>query len=186
MSIFGDKSDTDTKPADAPAETAAAPLPLKPAVPVAAPAIPARKPVVRPEIVRRSRDYTTGTGRDEHGLGGGYNDGKKLIVGRDIALSGNINACEKLVVQGRVEANMTDCSEIEVTDTGTFKGEAAVEVAEIDGVFEGTLVARELLLIRANGRVTGTIRFGRLEVERGGELMGDMQVFNPDAASADD
>jgi cytoskeletal protein CcmA (bactofilin family) len=82
-------------------------------------------------------------------------------------------------VQGRVEANMSDCSEIEVTETGTFKGEAEVDVAEIDGVFEGSLIARELLLIRANGHVTGTIRFGRLEVERGGELMGDVQVYKP-------
>jgi cytoskeletal protein CcmA (bactofilin family) len=187
MSIFGDKSDTEAPEAasaDAPAEAGATPLPLKSASPPP-PAMPARKPVVRPEIVRRARDYTS-SGRDDHGMGGGFNDGKKLIVGREIALSGAINACEKLVVQGRVEANMTDCSEIEVTETGTFKGDAAVEVAEIDGVFEGTLVARELLLIRSNGHVSGTIRFGRLEVERGGELMGDVQVFTPEGESKDD
>jgi cytoskeletal protein CcmA (bactofilin family) len=190
MSMFGDKTEDNKKPAKAApaaaepapaaAGAAAVPLPLKQGTPApAAPAMPARKQMVRPEIVRRTRDYTSGVGRDDHGMGGGFNDSKKLIVGRDIALSGEINACEKLVVQGRVEANMTDCSEIEVTETGTFKGEAEVDVAEIDGVFEGSLIARELLLIRANGHVTGTIRFGRLEVERGGELMGDVQVYKP-------
>lgn len=188
--MFGDKTEGDKKPAKAApaaadpapaaATAAAIPLPLKQGTPApAAPAMPARKQVVRPEVVRRTRDYTSGVGRDDHGMGGGFNDSKKLIVGRDIALSGEINACEKLVVQGRVEANMTDCSEIEVTETGTFKGEAEVDVAEIDGAFEGSLIARELLLIRANGHVTGTIRFGRLEVERGGELMGDVQVYKP-------
>jgi cytoskeletal protein CcmA (bactofilin family) len=189
MSMFGDKTADDKKPAGAApaaadpapaAAGAAVPLPLKQGTPApTAPAMPARKQVVRPEVVRRSRDYSSGAGRDDHGMGGGFNDSKKLIVGRDIALSGEINACEKLVVQGRVEANMTDCSEIEVTETGTFKGEAEVDVAEIDGAFEGSLIARELLLIRANGHVTGTIRFGRLEVERGGELMGDVQVYKP-------
>jgi cytoskeletal protein CcmA (bactofilin family) len=188
MSMFGDKTEDNKKPVEA-APAAAAPaaagaaavsLPLKQGAHApAAPAMPARKQMVRPEIVRRTRDYTSGVGRDDHGMGGGFNDSKKLIVGRDIALSGEINACEKLVVQGRVEANMSDCSEIEVTETGTFKGEAEVDVAEIDGVFEGSLIARELLLIRANGHVTGTIRFGRLEVERGGELMGDVQVYKP-------
>lgn len=188
--MFGDKTEDNKKPAKAApaaaepapaaAGAAAVPLPLKQGTPApAAPAMPARKQMVRPEIVRRTRDYTSGVGRDDHGMGGGFNDSKKLIVGRDIALSGEINACEKLVVQGRVEANMTDCSEIEVTETGTFKGEAEVDVAEIDGAFEGSLIARELLLIRANGHVTGTIRFGRLEVERGGELMGDVQVYKP-------
>jgi len=186
--MFGDKTDDNRKPveaaptavAPAAAGAAAVPLPLKQGAPApAAPAMPARKQVVRPEVVRRTRDYSSGVGRDDHGMGGGFNDSKKLIVGRDIALSGEINACEKLVVQGRVEANMSDCSEIEVTETGTFKGEAEVDVAEIDGAFEGSLIARELLLIRANGHVTGTIRFGRLEVERGGELMGDVQVYKP-------
>jgi len=190
MGMFGKKSDDDGKPeagagtatvtATAELRAAGSPLPLKPgALKDPAPAIPARKPVVRPEIVRRARDYSA-TGRDEHSIGGGYNDSKKLIVGRDIALSGAINACEKLVVQGRVEANMTDCSEIEVTESGTFKGEAEIDVAEIDGAFEGTLIARELLLIRSNGKVSGKIRFGRLEVERGGELMGDVQVYTPE------
>ena len=32
------------------------------------------------------------------------NEGKKLIVGRDIILSGRITSCDKLVVEGRVEA----------------------------------------------------------------------------------
>lgn len=191
MGMFGKKSEDDDKPAAAGHGTAepriaTADVQANPALPVkpgaqkdASPALPARKPTIRPEVVRRTRDYSS-TGREELSLGGGYSDSKRLVVGRDIALSGSINACEKLVVQGRVEASMTDCSEIEVADSGTFKGEAEIDVAEVNGVFEGTLVARELLLIRSNGRVSGKIRFGRLEVERGGELMGDVQVYTPE------
>jgi cytoskeletal protein CcmA (bactofilin family) len=181
MGMFGNKSDDEKPPqaAAAPATPAAASLPLKSGTQKeVTPILPARKSAGRPEVVRRTRDYTSGS-RDDHPMGG-FNDSKKLIVGRDIALSGAINACEKLIVQGRVEANMTDCSEIEVTDSGTFKGEAEIDVAEIDGVFEGTLIARELLLIRSKGRVSGKIRFGRLEVERGGELIGDVQAYVPD------
>ena len=95
-----------------------------------------------------------------------------------------INACEKLIVEGRVEAKIADCQEIEITKTGTFVGEAEIDVAEISGVFEGTLIARELLLIRNSGRVVGNIRYGRLEVERGGEIVGDVQVFK--AGDGDD
>jgi cytoskeletal protein CcmA (bactofilin family) len=62
-------------------------------------------------------------------------------------------------------------------------------VAEISGSFEGALVARELLMVRAQGRVTGSVRYGRLEVERGGQINGDVQVYSAkasnDAADAD-
>lgn len=142
----------------------------------AAPIMPPRRPVIRPEVVRRSSDYHS-SGSDSDMSMGGYSDGKKLIVGRDIALSGSINACEKLIVEGRVEANISDCQEIEIAETGTFKGEASIDVAEISGIFEGTLTARELLLVRNTGRITGSIRCGRLEVERGGKIEGDIRLF---------
>ncbi len=102
---------------------------------------------------------------------------KKLIVGREIELSGNISACDKLVVEGTVEANISDCRDIEVATSGTFKGEAEINFAEISGVFEGNLTARDLLFVRSTGRVTGKVRFGKLEIERGGEIVGDVGTY---------
>jgi cytoskeletal protein CcmA (bactofilin family) len=101
-------------------------------------------------------------------------EGKKLIVGREIELSGNISACDKLVVEGRVEAELQDCRQIEIASTGTFKGSAAIDMAEISGQFEGTLTARDILIVRSTGRITGRVRFGKLEIERGGEVVGDI------------
>ena len=109
--------------------------------------------------------------------------GKKLIVGSEIELSGNISACEKLIVEGRVEAQLHDCREIEIAQTGTFKGSAAIEMAEIRGNFEGTLTARDTLIVRSSGRVTGTIRFGKLEIERGGEVVGDIGLVDDNTDS---
>ncbi len=171
------------KKTENPSSASASPLPLK-ATPqqTVRPVTPVRASVARPEIVRRPRDYTTGV-RDERSVGsygGSASDGKKLIVGREIALSGQISSCEKLIVEGRVEANMSECHEIEIAESGTFKGSAEIEVAEISGTFEGAITARDLLIVRATGRVTGTIRYGRVEIERGGEIEGDVQVLRPD------
>ena len=134
-----------------------------------------RPGVMRPEIVRRAREYGT-TPADDRSMGN-YGAGKKLIVGRDIELNGKISSCEKLVVEGKVEANISECREIEIAESGTFIGEAEIEVAEISGTFQGTINARDLLIVRSTGRITGTIRFGRLEVERGGQIEGDVQVL---------
>ncbi|NKB20398.1 MAG: polymer-forming cytoskeletal protein [Alphaproteobacteria bacterium] len=141
----------------------------------AAPIIPSRAEGARPAIVRRAREYS-GTPADDRSVGS-YGDSKKLIVGREIALNGEISACEKLVVEGRVEANMKDCREIEIAEGGTFKGEAEIEIAEISGSFEGNITARNLLIIRSTGQVTGKVCARQLEVERGGEISGEIEII---------
>ncbi len=159
-----DNNQKDAQTANGKSETAGA----TPAAGVSSPK------VFRPEVVRRTADYASS--RPEQAIGG-YNEGKRLIVGRDIELNGAINACEKLVVEGRVEASISDCREIEISETGLFKGEAEIDVAEVSGTFEGALIARQLLIIRATGRVFGDIRYGSLEIERGGQLDGEVGVI---------
>jgi len=47
--------------------------------------------------------------------------------------------------------------------------------AEIHGRFEGELTARQQLIIHATGRVSGKIRYGKILIEEGGEVSGDVQ-----------
>ena len=139
-----------------------------------------RAPTNRPEAPRRLPEMPGGIARRADQPGG--DDGKKLIVGRDIVFNGEIHSCDRLVVEGRVEASMKDCREIEIAETGTFKGQAEFDRADISGNFEGDLTAREYLVVRATGRITGKVRFGELEIERGGQIVGEVQVFDEGAA----
>ena len=79
---------------------------------------------------------------------------------------------------------MKDCREIEIAETGTFKGKVEFDRADISGIFEGDLTAREYLVVRATGRITGKVRFG--ELERGGQIIGDIQVFGEGAPAGQD
>ncbi|MEP6145765.1 MAG: polymer-forming cytoskeletal protein, partial [Nisaea sp.] len=67
--------------------------------------------------------------------------------------------------------------QLEVTESGHFKGKVVIDEAIIGGRFEGTLVVRDVLQIRSTGRVTGSVRFGQLEVELGGQIDGDISIF---------
>jgi cytoskeletal protein CcmA (bactofilin family) len=100
---------------------------------------------------------------------------KKLIVGRGISLNGRIAACDRLIVEGKVEAALQDCHTIEIAESGTFKGAAEIESAEVSGHYEGSLTVRKNLLIHGTGHVSGTIRYGRLQIEQGGEINGDVK-----------
>jgi len=100
-----------------------------------------------------------------------------LIVGPDIKLKGaEITDCDTLVVEGRVEASM-DSRVIQITEHGVFVGKVGVDMAEIRGRFEGELTARGQLIVRASGKVSGTIRYGKLSIEEGGELSGNIAAM---------
>ena len=110
--------------------------------------------------------------------------GSKLIVGPDIKLKGvEITDCDTLVVEGRVEAAM-DSRVIQIAEQGVFHGTAGIDVAEIHGRFEGELTVRKSLVIHATGKVSGKIRYGKLAIEEGGELSGDIGTLAPADALA--
>jgi cytoskeletal protein CcmA (bactofilin family) len=101
--------------------------------------------------------------------------GSKLTVGPHIKLKGvEITDCDTLVVEGTVEATM-DSRVMHITEIGAFKGSAEVDYAEIHGEFNGDLNVREKLVIYATGRVSGKIRYGKVVIQEGGHLMGDIQ-----------
>ena len=107
-----------------------------------------------------------------------HNEGhKKLVVGREITLAGEITDCDILVVEGPVRASLQGSRRFEITESGIFEGKVEIDVAEIKGRFDGELMARGRLLIRRTGRVVGRIRYAELEIERGGQISGDVQVI---------
>ncbi|MEZ5865508.1 MAG: polymer-forming cytoskeletal protein [Geminicoccaceae bacterium] len=105
--------------------------------------------------------------------------GKRLMVGRGISLSGEITSCDRLIVEGDVQVTLNETRAIEIAESGRFtNGKASVEDAEISGIYEGELTVRNRLLIRATGRVKGDVRYGELEIERGGKLSGSISMID--------
>ncbi len=104
----------------------------------------------------------------------GQEGGSKLTVGPNIKLKGvEITDCDTLVVEGLVEATM-DSRVMQIAEQGAFKGSAEIDVAEIRGEFNGNLTVRQKLVIYSTGKVTGTIRYGKLVIEEGGQLAGEI------------
>jgi cytoskeletal protein CcmA (bactofilin family) len=109
---------------------------------------------------------------------------RKLVVGRGIVFSGEIKSCDCLVVEGTVKANIADCHDINIAEGGLFTGSASVDRAEIRGRFEGSLTVAEHLLIHSTGRVAAEVRYNQIEIERGGEISGNIQAQAQSAAPA--
>ena len=141
--------------------------PPPPSGPQPIPAAPSPRPVMAP----------TGRGAQARDPA----ERRTLVVGRGISVQGTVQDAERLVVEGTVEATMIHASELSIAPGGVFKGEVEVEEAEIAGTIDGTLTARGSLQVRSSGRVLGTARCRRLQVEDGGQITGRIEMLTDTA-----
>lgn len=105
----------------------------------------------------------------------------ELIVGEGVRFTGRISSCARLIVAGRVDAQYPGDS-LEILESGSFRGEASVHTARIEGTFDGTLTVSGTLTLAATARVTGQIRYETLEVAAGAELRGDVDRWQADSS----
>jgi cytoskeletal protein CcmA (bactofilin family) len=107
-----------------------------------------------------------------------------LTVGPDIQMKGEISSCDRVVIEGVVDATMRDVHTVELAETGSLKGTAEVEDAEISGSFEGDLIVRGKMTLYASGRVRGNVTYGEIEIQRGGQISGNIRNIADTKADA--
>jgi cytoskeletal protein CcmA (bactofilin family) len=103
-------------------------------------------------------------------------DGKRLVIGRAVTVSGAVGGCERMVVEGKVDVTLKDVKTLEVGAQGQFKGTAHVETAVIAGTFEGTLKVSGHLDVGAGAVVKGAVSYGTIAVAAGGKLLGTIEA----------
>ncbi|MES1989792.1 MAG: polymer-forming cytoskeletal protein [Pseudomonadota bacterium] len=135
------------------------------------PSYEVRKPAVR----------TLQTHAPSFGSSSGHATPANLHVGRGLKLEGRIQSCDTLVIEGDVTATI-ESGTLTISETGEVRGEATVEMAEINGKFDGTLIVKKCLTVNATGRITGIIRYGELKVEQGGKISGEVEAVEGNGA----
>ena len=101
---------------------------------------------------------------------------RRLVVGAGIEIKGEVKGCETLRIDGDLEATVAASEHLVIGAEGALRGICEVESADVAGSFEGTLTVRGRLLVRGTGAVRGEVRFGELEIERGGRLSGEVDA----------
>jgi cytoskeletal protein CcmA (bactofilin family) len=100
----------------------------------------------------------------------------EIFLGPETMLSGELKSCDTLIVEGTVDSSRIECRKFILGSAGSCKGEVQAESAVISGCFDGRLIVRARLLIKSGGQVRGSVQYGHVEIEPGGELQGDMTV----------
>lgn len=144
------------------------------------PAPPSATPSVQPPSTIASETVRP---VDKHLEKVGERKEARLTVGPEIKMKGaEITDCDTLVVEGRLEATL-DTRVLQIAEHGAFNGVVSVDVAEIRGHLEGELTARKQLVVHSTGRVSGKIRYARIQVEEGAEISGEIATLERSPAS---
>ena len=109
---------------------------------------------------------------------------RRLTIGAGITMSGEIEACDYLLVEGTVEAALKGANFLEVAESGTFYGTVEINEAVISGRFEGDITVNGRLTISASGTVTGSISYKELEIEAGAVVDGKLTPLSATVAQA--
>jgi cytoskeletal protein CcmA (bactofilin family) len=146
-----------------------------------APTSPVQTPRSTPALARRVVEMPGSTRRASSVVSG---EDRKLIVGKGLSVAGEITSCDILVVEGKVEAKLNDGKLLEIAEAGQFRGSVEIENADIAGRFDGQLVVHGRLTVRSTGRISGMVKYGELEINAGGQIIGEMQVMGGGAQAA--
>lgn len=103
-----------------------------------------------------------------------------LLIGVVVEFKGRIGSCDSLVFEGAIETTI-ECRPIEPRASGTVTGKATVENVMIVGRFDGNLVVTRCLILHAGGRISGSVRYGEIEIERGAKIAGDVATVASEA-----
>ena len=101
---------------------------------------------------------------------GGSSSGSFSVLGADVTITGNISATTELHIDGKVEGDI-DCASLVQGDGSEITGEVKAETARLAGRVDGSIHARELVILRS-ATINGDVHYEALTVEQGAAVQG--------------
>ena len=98
-----------------------------------------------------------------------------LVQGTTV--EGDIQSKSDIRIDGGIKGSLKCEAKLIVGPTGGVEGEVSCKSAVIEGRFEGTLHVEDLLTIKESANVSGQIRYGKLVVQPGAVLVGDLRMI---------
>jgi cytoskeletal protein CcmA (bactofilin family) len=103
-----------------------------------------------------------------------------VYIGQGVELTGAIKARATVVIDGSLDGEI-GCNHLVVGPTGVVKGKIEAWAVDVSGYVNADITTKDLLAVRATGRIEGRWDCGAIEVTRGGVLNGAAHVTEMDA-----
>lgn len=142
-------------------------------------------PVLNPRVAAPAYSAYPAYGSGSPMAAGDSSNKRRLVIGEGITMSGEIESCDHLIVEGTVEAALKGANVLEIAEKGMFYGTVEISEATIAGKFEGEITVNGRLTVRSSGSITGAIAYKELAVEAGATIDGKLTPVGSKGASSE-
>ena len=94
------------------------------------------------------------------------------VIGQGTVIEGTIRVAGRVQVDGQIDGSLVAEGHVSVGPTGSILGEVVAAELAVGGRVEGKVNVRDILHIAPGGMARGEIRYGSLQVDRGGVIDG--------------
>ncbi len=98
------------------------------------------------------------------------------VIGRGLFIKGELHGEEDLIIEGRVEGEISLKKHLVIESTGVILADIETENITIKGEMRGNMVATDKVEIHNNARVVGDIIAPRVVIEDGAQFKGHIEM----------
>ncbi len=84
-------------------------------------------------------------------------------------------------INGSVQGNIRSTTDIEISETGSYKGDASMANLVLSGTADGTVDCEDLTKLTSTGNMVGNLSASRLITEEGSNFGGNLQLVSAKA-----
>jgi len=104
------------------------------------------------------------------------------LVADNVEINGDLAFCDGLRVDGKICGNLSNKDDkkglLVLSDRGRIEGNVHVHDAVVNGVIVGDLTVEHFLELQPKARVTGDIKYRRLQMDCGASVSGTLTCVN--------
>lgn len=100
----------------------------------------------------------------------------KNVLSSDVEIKGSIKFSHDLIIDGRIEGEVSSDGALTVGENALIKGEIRTRAVTLFGKVEGNITVAERCELKSNAVLVGDVTAGTLAIEEGATFLGRSQV----------
>jgi cytoskeletal protein CcmA (bactofilin family) len=108
------------------------------------------------------------------------------VIGKGTMIQGTVKVSGRVQIDGHIDGTLVAEGHVSVGPTGMVIGEVYAEELAVGGRVEGKVNVKNHLHIAPGGTARGEMRYGSLQVDRGGVIDGSTAHGDDKAGNAED
>jgi cytoskeletal protein CcmA (bactofilin family) len=106
------------------------------------------------------------------------------IIGKGTVVEGTVRVSGRVQIDGQIDGTLIAEGHVSVGPDGSILGEVSADELAVGGKVEGKITVRGHLHVAPNGVARGDMRYGSLQVDRGGVIDGNTVRENGDTEAS--